>query len=118
MENEREGGTTDSERFNPDVLRPDPKPNSETESTFSEIRNSDSRSSYFNEVWLFIDGQKTKQAVVVISKGRNGSLDEENGDKDRIYCQKYPNENFDDLVLNLSPAELYGELCKDSQWIK
>ncbi|MDL1970465.1 MAG: prepilin-type N-terminal cleavage/methylation domain-containing protein [Candidatus Desulfofervidaceae bacterium] len=60
---------------------------------------------------ISINGSASVPTVlVVISKGENGSLDEENGDGDRVYESQTPTETFDDLVIYISPIYLYDEL--------
>jgi len=51
------------------------------------------------------------EAAVIISKGENGKLDEENGDNDGVYETKSPTETFDDLVTFLNPEALWSKLC-------
>ncbi len=60
-------------------------------------------------------GASSPQALVVISRGENSSLDGANPDADRIYEAHTPSQNFDDLGLGISPNTLYGKLsCSSS----
>jgi prepilin-type N-terminal cleavage/methylation domain-containing protein len=55
-------------------------------------------------------GTSSAQALVVISKGENSSLDGGNGDGDRIYESHTPTPSFDDLSFGLNPNTLYSRL--------
>ena len=54
-------------------------------------------------------GLPTSQAVIVISRGPNSSLDSENGDGDRVYESFTPTDTFDDMVVALNTNVLHGK---------
>ncbi|MGQ9653210.1 MAG: type II secretion system protein [Thermodesulfobacteriota bacterium] len=56
-------------------------------------------------------GAFSPQAVIVISKGENGSLDGENGDGDGSYESLSPTGSFDDLVGAVTPGALHSRLA-------
>lgn len=60
----------------------------------------------------FVSGGTTSvQAVVVVSGGENCALDGENGDGDRNYETLPQSDNYDDLVVWVSPNTLAGRLA-------
>ncbi|RLB06766.1 MAG: hypothetical protein DRG50_04745 [Deltaproteobacteria bacterium] len=60
---------------------------------------------------LIISGSSpVVQAAVIISRGENSALDEENGDGDGVYETKSPTDSFDDMLAFLNPNYLYSKL--------